>query len=68
MLLCHRVDGMKIHINHFVCWQQVESKTATIDQASDPYGGLGGLFGRCIRYYYGACFTGCDFAGARYEL
>ena len=42
-------------------------RTATIDQASDPYGGGFGIVGRCIRYYYGACFTGCDFAGARYE-
>jgi len=42
-------------------------RTANITQASDPYGGAGGLFGRCVRYYYGACFTGCDFSGARYE-
>lgn len=39
---------------------------ATVTQATPPYGGGGGLFGRCVRYYWGGCFTGCDFAGASY--
>jgi len=41
--------------------------TSGFSQTDGPYGGGGGLFGRCTRYYYGGCFSGCDFAGSRYE-
>lgn len=38
-----------------------------ISQATPPYGGAGGLFGRCIRYYWAGCFSGCEFNGASYS-
>ena len=50
-----------------LCQMAANAAGIDFDQRGESYGGGAGIFGSCVKRYFNACFTGCDFAGIRYE-